>query len=57
MKTFDQNRDVNDRLDKTVEAVETGYQTPELHEIGKSVDLVQGASCCGPYDGRGYYVQ
>ena len=57
MKKFDLNRDVNDNIKETEKAVEAGYQAPELLEIGLSKDLVQGTSCCGPYDGRGYYPQ
>ncbi len=57
MKKFDLDSDVNDPIDETVQAVEAGYQSPELHEIGRSQDLVQGSSCCGPYDGRGYWPQ
>jgi hypothetical protein len=48
---------LNETPDNALEMADSGYQTPELHEIGRSRDLVQGASCCGPYDGRGYYPQ
>ena len=53
MKKFDQKIDVNEKI----EAKKTDYRTPELHEIGRSRDLIQGASGIGPYDGRGYYLQ
>jgi hypothetical protein len=57
MTNLDLNRNVNEDRNHTAEAAEIGYERPELHEIGRSRDLVQGASCCGPYDGRGYFPQ
>lgn len=57
MQKFELNSDVSESTHRPAEAAETSYRLPELHEIGRSRDLIQGASCCGPYDGRGYYPQ
>jgi len=45
------------RVENNNELPTCEYRAPKLHVVGKSTALVQGASCCGPYDGRGYYPQ